>query len=233
MQHTLKRQIDGDAQTGLIVAVAASVPGPTADITLLKTSGLLARLPTGVGALGDLAYVGIADWLPAERPHRRRHRASDAFTAAKLGFKRQDATIHGLVHAQLTHSDRPCFAADIVLPICIAIAEAVVLTGAHAVTLRRLIRQRQLRGRREAARTRQRWFVSTPSPAATNDPWPPERPGPKRFLTHAGLHTHRGPKTRGSPILGSLAHRLSVDTAPRAARWRAARDLPPPRAVLS
>jgi hypothetical protein len=36
-----------------------SVPGPTADIKLLEQSGLMARLPDGVGAMGDLAYVGI------------------------------------------------------------------------------------------------------------------------------------------------------------------------------
>lgn len=39
--------------------MAESVPGPTADLTVLKQSELLARLPAGVGALGDLAYLGI------------------------------------------------------------------------------------------------------------------------------------------------------------------------------
>lgn len=53
-----------DDQSGLIVDVAASVPGPSADLTVLKESGLLARLPAGVGALGDLAYVGLAKLLP-------------------------------------------------------------------------------------------------------------------------------------------------------------------------
>jgi hypothetical protein len=47
------------------VDVAPSVRGPTADSTLLKGSGLLARLPAGVGARGDLAYVGIAEAHPA------------------------------------------------------------------------------------------------------------------------------------------------------------------------
>jgi hypothetical protein len=51
-RHTLKSQ------------VADSVPGPTADITVLKESKLLKRLPKGVGGLGDLAYVGIADLHP-------------------------------------------------------------------------------------------------------------------------------------------------------------------------
>ena len=44
--------------------VSDSVPGPWAEITLLKTSRLLTRLPKGVGGIGDLAYVGIADLHP-------------------------------------------------------------------------------------------------------------------------------------------------------------------------
>lgn len=63
-QHTLKSQIAVDETTGWIVDVAESVPGPTADKTLLEQSGLAARLPTGVGLLGDLAYVGLAQVHP-------------------------------------------------------------------------------------------------------------------------------------------------------------------------
>ena len=58
-QHTLKSQIAVDEETGQIVDVADSVPGPTADITVLEQSELLKRLPEGVGGIGDLAYVGI------------------------------------------------------------------------------------------------------------------------------------------------------------------------------
>ncbi len=58
-QHTLKSQVAVDEETGHIVDIADSVKGPTADIRLLKTCGLLERLPDGVGAIGDLAYVGI------------------------------------------------------------------------------------------------------------------------------------------------------------------------------
>ncbi len=58
-QHTLKSQVAVDEETGQIVDVAESVPGPTADIMLLKQSKLLERLPAGVGGIGDLAYVGI------------------------------------------------------------------------------------------------------------------------------------------------------------------------------
>ena len=63
-QHTLKSQVAVDEETGQIVEVAESVPGPSADMTVLKDSGLLGRLPTGVGVLGDLAYVGVDKAAP-------------------------------------------------------------------------------------------------------------------------------------------------------------------------
>jgi len=61
--HTLKSQIAIDEGTGQIVDLSESVVGPTADITLLELSGLCERLPEGVGAIGDLGYVGIAKLL--------------------------------------------------------------------------------------------------------------------------------------------------------------------------
>jgi hypothetical protein len=60
-RHTLKSQVAVDEETGQLVDVAESVPGPTADIEVLRRSKLLNRLPEGVGALGDLAYLGIAE----------------------------------------------------------------------------------------------------------------------------------------------------------------------------
>ncbi len=57
--HTLKSQVVVDERDGRIVAVSESVRGPTADITLLRQSGVLGRLPKGVGIIGDLAYVGM------------------------------------------------------------------------------------------------------------------------------------------------------------------------------
>ena len=63
-QHTLKVQVAVDEDSGAVCDVADSVAGPTADITLLKQSELLNRLPEGVGAIGDLAYVGIAALHP-------------------------------------------------------------------------------------------------------------------------------------------------------------------------
>lgn len=54
-----KSQVAVDEETGQIVDVADSVVGPTAAISVLEQSGVLNRLPDGVGGIGDLAYVGI------------------------------------------------------------------------------------------------------------------------------------------------------------------------------
>ena len=62
--HTLKSRVGVDEESGRVVDVSDSVPGPWADIKLLKKSRLLRRLPAGVGGIGDLAYVGIADLHP-------------------------------------------------------------------------------------------------------------------------------------------------------------------------
>jgi hypothetical protein len=64
-----------DEISGQFVDVADSVPGPTADIKLLKDSDLLKLLPQGVGAIGDLAYTGINKLHPqglAATPRRKR-----------------------------------------------------------------------------------------------------------------------------------------------------------------
>jgi hypothetical protein len=57
--HTLKTQVAVDEESGRFADVSDSVPGRWADIQLLRRSRVLRRLPEGVGALGDLAYVGI------------------------------------------------------------------------------------------------------------------------------------------------------------------------------
>ena len=77
-QHTLKSQVSIqvsiDEESGTFVDVSESVPGPTADRTLLERSTLLERLPEGVGALGDLAYLGLDKAHPqglAASPRRK------------------------------------------------------------------------------------------------------------------------------------------------------------------
>ena len=62
--HTLKSQVAVDEESGRFADVSDSVPGPWADIRLLQKSRLLRRLPKGVGGIGDLAYVGIAELHP-------------------------------------------------------------------------------------------------------------------------------------------------------------------------
>jgi hypothetical protein len=62
--HTLKSQVSVDEDSGRVVDVSDSVPGRWADVKLLRRSRVLKRLPAGVGAIGDLAYVGIADLHP-------------------------------------------------------------------------------------------------------------------------------------------------------------------------
>jgi transposase len=75
--HTLKSQIAVDEDTGHVVDVSASVKGRTHDLTLLKQSGLLARLPEGVGGIGDLAFQGIRDLHPLAACPRKKPRGKD------------------------------------------------------------------------------------------------------------------------------------------------------------
>jgi hypothetical protein len=63
-RHTIKSQVGVDEETGRVVHVPPSAPGPTADLRLLKRSRLLGCLPKGVGVIGDKAYLGAADLRP-------------------------------------------------------------------------------------------------------------------------------------------------------------------------
>lgn len=79
--HTIKSQVGVDVHTGYICDVSESVRGPTADITLLKQSHLMQRLPEGVGGEGDLAHVGIGELHPQGTKYgntpRRKPRGAD------------------------------------------------------------------------------------------------------------------------------------------------------------
>lgn len=75
--HTCKSQIAVDEVRGRIVDVSDSVTGRTHDLTLLKQSRLLERLPEGVGALGDLGYQGIRDLHPLTACPRKKPRGKD------------------------------------------------------------------------------------------------------------------------------------------------------------
>ena len=56
-QITRKTQVCVD-WAGHICHISESVPGPTADITLLKETQVLEMLPEGVGGVGDHDVVG-------------------------------------------------------------------------------------------------------------------------------------------------------------------------------
>jgi hypothetical protein len=65
--HTLKSQVAVD-EDGRVVDVAESRPGRWADLKVFKRSGLVGKLiRAGVGALGDLGYVGIGGVSPRLR----------------------------------------------------------------------------------------------------------------------------------------------------------------------
>jgi hypothetical protein len=115
-QHTLKSQVAVDEDSGAIIDVAESVRGPTADINLLAQSGLMARLPHGVGAIGDLAYVGI-DKLhpkglgaaPRRKPRGQPRPAEDV--AYNTAFSRRRITVEHSIgrlrsYEALTQTDR-------------------------------------------------------------------------------------------------------------------------------
>jgi len=73
-RHTLKAQIGVDEASGRVVHVPPTVPGASSDLTLLKESGLLGRLPAGVGVIGDTAYLGIGTArpdVPSATPRRK------------------------------------------------------------------------------------------------------------------------------------------------------------------
>jgi hypothetical protein len=115
-QTTLKSQVGVDETTGLFVDVSASVPGPTADIKLLAASGLLNRLPEGVGAIGDLAYVGIDKLHPtgaAASPRRKpkgKDRPPEDITFNKAFSRRRIKVEHSIGFARrfeaITQMDR-------------------------------------------------------------------------------------------------------------------------------
>jgi len=115
-QHTLKSQVAVDETTGLFVDVSDSVPGPTADINLLKQSQLLERLPEGVGAMADLAYLGMDKLHPAghaatpRRKPRNRQRPPEDIAFNTAFARRRIAVEHAIGRARrfeaLTQMDR-------------------------------------------------------------------------------------------------------------------------------
>ncbi len=75
--HTIKSQTAVDEETGEIVDVPDSVPGPKADLKLLEASGLMKRLPEGLGGMGDSGYQGIDKLHPRGHSPRKKSRGKD------------------------------------------------------------------------------------------------------------------------------------------------------------
>jgi hypothetical protein len=115
-QHTLKSQVAVDEYTGQIVDIAPSVRGPTHDMVLLRESDLLNRLPEGVGALGDLAYTGIAALhpqglgaAPRKKPRKKERPVADIAFNTAIARRRivVENTIGRLrLYHSLTQTDR-------------------------------------------------------------------------------------------------------------------------------
>jgi hypothetical protein len=115
-RHTLKSQVAVEEAEGRVADVADSVRGPTHDLTLLKASGLLGRLPPRVGALGDSLYQGIAAAHPAglgasprKKPRGKERPPEDV--AYNRAFARRRVTVeHTIrrlrVYESLTQADR-------------------------------------------------------------------------------------------------------------------------------
>ncbi len=73
-RHTIEARLAIDEESGRVSHVPPSVPGPSRDLTILKESGLLGRLPKGVGVIGDAAYPGIGTGrpdVPSATPRRK------------------------------------------------------------------------------------------------------------------------------------------------------------------
>jgi hypothetical protein len=112
--HTLKSQVAVDGQSGDIVDVPASVPGPTADLTLLKQSGVLGRLPPDCDVGGDLGYPGLdklhpRGHLPRRKPRGKPRPPEDV--AYNQAFARQRVVVEHTLgevrrFACLTQTDR-------------------------------------------------------------------------------------------------------------------------------
>jgi hypothetical protein len=112
--HTIKSQPAVDEETGEIVDIPESVPGPTADLTLLEQSGLLDQLPEGVGGIGDSGYQGIAKlhkhaFSPRKKPRGKDRPPQDV--AFNTAFSRRRIIVENTInrlrrYQSLSQTDR-------------------------------------------------------------------------------------------------------------------------------
>jgi hypothetical protein len=112
--HTIKSQAAVDEETGEIVDIPDSVPGPTADIDLLEQSAVLDKLPEGVGGMGDRGYQGIAKlhkhgFSPRKKPRGKARPPEDV--AYNTAFSRRRIIVENTNnrlrrYQSLTQTDR-------------------------------------------------------------------------------------------------------------------------------
>ena len=128
-----------DEISGQVVDVSTSVPGPMADLHLLEQSKLLDRLPPGVGGIGDLAYMGIAQLHPdglgaAPRRKPRGQPRAPEDVAYNTAFSRRRIIVENTIgrlrrYQSITQTDRNH--RQLHMPRVIAIAGLVNRQMAH------------------------------------------------------------------------------------------------------
>lgn len=102
-QITRKTQVCTD-WNGYICHVSESVPGPQADLSLLKESHVLDDLPDGVGVWGDSAYQGMKELHPAalaahpKRKPRSKPRPQEDKAYNKAFAQHRIVVEHGICH---------------------------------------------------------------------------------------------------------------------------------------
>lgn len=103
-RHTVKTQVVC-TPSGRVGAVSRTVPGRTADLTLLRHDRVLDRLPAGAGVMTDKGYVGVradAGDRPVVIPVRatQNHPLTDAQKAANRCINRERVVVEHVM-AQL------------------------------------------------------------------------------------------------------------------------------------
>jgi len=99
--HTLKAQVMVEGETGYLVEVSDSVPGRTADITLLKQSGVLARVPENMALLADAGYQGLAKLHDRAYTPYKRSNHSPPLTPDQIAYNHAFSSIRIVVENTL------------------------------------------------------------------------------------------------------------------------------------
>jgi len=112
--HTIKSQAAVNGDTGEVVDIPDSVPGPTPDITLVEQSAVCTKIPDGVGSMGDKAYQGIdklhsKGYSPRKKPRGKDRSPEDvaynaAFSRYRLIVEHTNNRLRR--YQSLTHTDR-------------------------------------------------------------------------------------------------------------------------------